>query len=111
MDSMIIIYVPCTGVEEAKNIGLAIMRARLAPCYNILPGMQSAAFWPPKTGEIEEVQTGAVLLLKTITSKYHKIELEIKKLHSDSNPCIFSVDVRHVSKEYYRWLVSEMEVM
>ena len=109
MDTMLVIYVPCTGIEEAKKIGLSIMKTRLAPCYNILTDMQSAAFWPPKIGEIEEVHTGAVLLLKSVKSKFSAIETEIKKLHSDTNPCIFAIDVSHVSKEYYNWLVSEME--
>lgn len=108
---MIVVYVPCNSIEEAKRIGLAVMKVRLAPCYNILTGMQSAAFWPPKTGDIEEVQTGAVLLLKSIKSKYSTIESEIKKLHSDTNPCIFAIDVGAVSKEYYTWLISEMEVV
>ncbi len=108
---MIIIYIPCTGTDEAKKIGLAVMKTRLAPCYNILNDMQSAAFWPPKTGEIEEVHTGAVLLLKSVKSKFTAIETEVKKLHSDMNPCIFAIDVSCVSKEYYNWLVSEMEIV
>lgn len=106
---MIVIYIPCTGTDEAKKIGLAVMKARLAPCYNILSDMQSAAFWPPKTGDIEEIQNGVVLLIKTIKSKYVAIESEIKKLHSDTNPCIFAVDVSHVSTAYYDWLTSEIE--
>ena len=110
MDTMIVVYVPCVGIEEAKKIGIAVMNTRLAPCYNILTGMQSAAFWPPKTGEIEEVQTGAVLLLKSIKSNYSAIELEIKKIHSDTNPCIFAIDVSSVSEKYYSWLISEMEI-
>ncbi len=109
MDTMIVIYIPCVAIEEAKKIGLAVMKKRLAPCYNILPDMQSAAFWPPKSGEIEEVIHGAVLLLKSVTSKFQSIETEVKQLHSDSNPCIFSLRVDNISGAYYQWLVSEME--
>ena len=86
------------------------MKKRLAPCYNILPGTFSAAYWPPKTGKIEEVN-GAVLLIKSVERKYAVIEREVKKLHSDKNPCIFAIPVARVSKEYYQWLVSEMEVV
>jgi uncharacterized protein involved in tolerance to divalent cations len=60
---MIIIYIPCVSVEEAEKIGKKVMKKRLAPCYNIIPQMHSAAFWPPKTGEIEIV-AGAVLIIK-----------------------------------------------
>lgn len=107
MDSMIIVYVPCANTDEVKKIGTHIMKARLAPCYNILGSMQSAAFWPPKTGEIEEIN-GAVLLIKSVASKYPAIENEIKSLHSDSNPCIFSIKVDSVAKEYFEWLQSEI---
>lgn len=109
MGTMIVVYIPCTGIDEAKKIGIQVMQKRLAPCYNILPDMQSAAFWPPGTGEIETVQHGAVLLLKSVSSKFSPIEAEVKKLHSDSNPCIFSIRVDNVSGAYYQWLVSEME--
>jgi periplasmic divalent cation tolerance protein len=111
MDTMIVVYIPCTSVEEAKTIGLSVMNARLAPCYNILTDMQSAAFWPPKIGEIETVSSGSVLLIKSVASKFTAIEQAVKKLHSDSNPCIFALNVSHVSKEYYDWLISEMEAV
>src|SRR5690242_9580910 len=107
MKQMIIIYVPCKDAEEANKIGTSVMKKRLAPCYNILQNMYSAAFWPPKTGEIEEV-SGAVLLIKSIDAKYELIETEVKTLHSDQNPCIFSIPVSHVSKEYSEWFLSEI---
>jgi uncharacterized protein involved in tolerance to divalent cations len=105
--NMIIVYVFCTSAEEAEKIGTQIMKKRLCPCYNIIPNTKSAAFWPPKTGEVEKVN-GAVLLIKTINSKYKHIETEVKKLHSDTNPCIFSIQVSNVSKKYYDWLKGEV---
>jgi uncharacterized protein involved in tolerance to divalent cations len=108
MKQMIVIYVPCIDVAEATKIGTHVIKKRLAPCYNIIQHTRSAAFWPPKTGEIEEV-SGDVLLIKSIAEHFEKIEIEVKKLHSDVNPCIIALSVSHVSKEYYQWLVSEME--
>ncbi len=108
MKEMIIVYVPCIDESEAKKIGTHIMRKRLAPCYNVIRNTYSAAFWPPKTNEIEET-SGAVLLLKSIPEKYNTIENEVKLLHSDTNPCIFALPVSHVSEQYFKWLVSEME--
>lgn len=108
MNTMIVIYVSCVNKEEAVKIGDAIMKKRLAPCYNILPHTTSVAFWPPKSGEVEKVE-GVVLLIKTIKKNYQSIETEIKKLHSDTNPCIFALPAVHVSKEYYQWLLSEMK--
>lgn len=107
MTDMIIIYVPCADLTEAKKIGSSVMKKRLTPCYNIIQNTFSAAFWPPDTGEIEEV-SGAVLLIKSIESQYTRIEEEIKSIHSDSNPCIFSIPVANVSETYYQWLRGEI---
>jgi periplasmic divalent cation tolerance protein len=107
MTDMIVLYISCTDAEEAKKIGEHIMKKRLSPCYNIIPNMKSASFWPPKTGKIEKVN-GAILLLKSVDRKYLKIETEVKKFHSDKNPCIFSIPVSHVSKEYFDWLIREI---
>lgn len=104
---MIVIYVPCADADEAKKIGDFVMKKRLAPCCNIIGGTYSAAFWPPKTGAIEAV-SGAVLLIKSVDGKYDQIESEVKKLHSDTNPCIFSLPVSHVSQEYSDWMRSEI---
>lgn len=107
---MIVIYVTCVDLQEAKKIGTHVMQKRLAPCYNIIQNTYSAAFWPPKTGEIEEV-SGAILLLKSIHSNFAAIEAEIKTIHSDITPCIFSIPVSNVSDGYFNWLVSEMEIV
>lgn len=108
MTDMIIVYIPCVNKSEATKIGDALMQKRLCPCYNIITSMHSAAFWPPKTGEVERVD-GVVLLVKTIEKKYQAIEVEVKNLHSDKNPCIFAIPVSHVSKDYFEWLVSEIK--
>ena len=110
MKNMIIVYIACVNEAEAKKIGTHIMRKRLAPCYNVIRNTYSAAFWPPKSNEIEET-SGAVLILKSIQEKYNAIENEVKSLHSDTNPCIFALPVSHVSEDYYKWLVSEMEAV
>lgn len=107
MKNMIVIYVPCVDLSEAKKIGTHVMQKRLAPCYNILQNTYSSAFWPPKTGKIEEV-SGVVLLIKSIEEKFPEIEKEVKSLHSDTNPCIFSLPVSNVSEDYYNWLLSEI---
>jgi len=107
MTDMILIYVPCNSLEEARMIGEQVMKMKIAPCYNIIPQIESAAFWPPNTREIEKVNA-SVLILKTIEEKFEIAEKEISKLHSDKNPCIFSIHVNQVSQKYYDWLKSEI---
>jgi uncharacterized protein involved in tolerance to divalent cations len=108
MSDMIVVYIACNRLEEARKIGKHLMRLRVCPCYNIIPQMQSAAFWPPGSGKIEEVD-GAILLVKTLTKKFPAIEKEVLKMHSDKTPCIYSMPVLNVYGKYYRWLKSEIK--
>lgn len=105
---MIVVYITCNSNDEAETIGKRLMEKRLAPCYNIIPNMKSACFWPPKTGKIEEVN-GIILLVKTLEVKFDAIEIEIERLHSDSVPCIFALPVTRVSKKYLAWLNEEIK--
>jgi uncharacterized protein involved in tolerance to divalent cations len=107
---MIVIYVTCMDITEAKKIGTHVMQNRLAPCYNIIQNTYSAAFWPPKTGKIEEV-SGASLLIKSINTHFAAIEAEVKTIHSDITPCIFSLPVSNVSEAYFKWFLSEMDAV
>ncbi len=108
MTDMILVYITCVNENEAKKIGEVVLAKRLTPCYNIILQTYSAAFWPPKTGEVERVN-GSVLLIKTLESKYNDIEAEVRKLHSDKTPCIIAFPVAHVFDDYYRWLKKELE--
>ncbi len=105
---MIVIYVTCVDLTEAKKIGTHVMQKRLSPCYNIIQNTYSAAFWPPKTGAIEEV-SGVVLLIKSIAANFSTIESEIKTIHSDLTPCVFSIPASNVSEAYFKWFLSELE--
>jgi periplasmic divalent cation tolerance protein len=108
MNRLIVVYITCKGKEEAEKIGNQLMKLRLAPCYNVIPGMTSSCFWPPKTGEIERANE-VVLLVKTVESKFTAIEKEVEKLHSDNVPCIFALPITHVSKKYNAWLQEELQ--
>jgi periplasmic divalent cation tolerance protein len=104
---MILVYVTCKDVEEAENIAREIMNKRLCACVNIFKDMQSLTFWPPKVGEIDK-ENEAVLLLKTVKSKYDEIEKEISKIHSYVVPCIFAIPVIAVSDSYWDWFKGEV---
>jgi periplasmic divalent cation tolerance protein len=107
MTGMILIYITCKGNEEADKIGRHLMSKKLAPCFNILPGMHSECFWPPKTGEIEKSDE-TILLVKTLENKFDQIEKEVRILHSDETPCIFALPVTQVSEKYFKWLKDEL---
>ena len=108
MKEMLLVYVTCEDVEEARDIGRQMLKKRLCGCVNIFPDMQPMFWWPPKSNTID-TSSEVVLILKTIESKYEQLELEISKVHSFDTPCILALPVKHVHQKYYDWLIGEME--
>ena len=104
---MILIYITCQSVEQAKQIGRHLLEKRLCACVNIFDHMMPMYWWPPKEGKISE-DSEVVLLIKTLEEKFDEIERQVKKLHTDSTPCIFSIKVDRVSKQYYEWIKGEI---
>jgi periplasmic divalent cation tolerance protein len=104
-----LVYIPCKSVDQAETIGKSLLLLRLCACINIYPDMRSVYFWPPGKNELESASE-SVLIAKTTTSLLPRLEAEVKRLHTYTCPCIMSVPVSHVNKEYGDWLMSEMEV-
>ncbi|NGX33585.1 MAG: Divalent-cation tolerance protein CutA [Candidatus Anoxychlamydiales bacterium] len=105
---MILIYVVCKDIIEAKNIGKKLLEKRLIACVNILDGMKSFCFWPQNSDTIEE-SSETILLVKTIKEKFSEINEEIKKVHSYEVPCIFSIKVDDVDSKYQKWLNDQIK--
>jgi len=108
MTDMILVYITCESVAEAKKIGRHLMEKRLCACVNIFPDMQPMFFWPPKSGKIDESKE-VVLIVKTLNEKFEEVEKEVVKTHSSDTPCIFSIKVDKVSQKYFDWLKGELE--
>lgn len=107
MTDMLLVYITCDSVEQAKSIAKHLMGKKLCACVNIYPEMQPMFFWPPKSGIIDESKE-VVLIAKTIEPKYKQLEKEVTQVHTYDVPCIFAIPVKHVAKSYYEWLVGEM---
>jgi periplasmic divalent cation tolerance protein len=107
MTDLLLVYITCDSVKQAKEIGKHLLEKRLCACINIFPEMQPMFFWPPKSGKIDESKE-VVLIAKTIESKYQELEKEIHKIHSYDVPCVIAIPVHHVSQKYYDWLIREL---
>ena len=102
--SMRIIYTTAKNLTEAKKISKHLLQNKLIACANIFP-ITSMYNWKNKIKEENEF----VLLLKTKTKNYKKIEEEIKKIHSYDLPAIYSWKADEVSKEYDDWVNKELK--
>lgn len=96
---MILIYITCKDEAEAENISKTLIGKKLAKCTNIFP-IKSFYIWKNKFTKDSEV----VLIAKTKKELFKKLESEVKKIHSYEVPCILSIDVNDVNKEYKKWV-------
>lgn len=107
MTDILLVYIPCKSVEQAKTIGKHLLSKRLCACINIYPEMNSFYFWPPKSGIFEESHE-SVLIAKTSKDLYTRLEEEVGKIHTYTCPCIMAIPVENINKAYYDWLKGEL---
>jgi len=118
---MVIIFITCKNKKEAEKIGLALLQKRLAACTVIIPKVYSAYFWPPRSQRRQgwsqssgaaknriEKSGEVILLVKTLKQKFSALEKEVRRLHSYTIPFIAAVPVVSITKEYLKWLESEL---
>lgn len=104
-EGMIFIYITCKNKEEAKKIGLDLVKKRMAACVNIIPLIESFFSWK---GKIEK-KSESVLIVKTIKKNFKKVEKEVKKLSGYTTPCILEIPIARGNKAYLNWIEKEIE--
>ena len=105
---MILVYITCSGEEEARKIGKQLLEKRLCGCFNIINGMKATYWWPPKSGKIEESDE-TILIVKTLKDKFDAIEKEVLKMHSSDTPCLIAIPAVKVAKKYFKWIKGEIQ--
>ena len=99
---MVLAYITCKDEREAKHIAINLLRKRLIACANIFP-IKSIYWWQGKIAS----GTESVIIAKTISKKYKKVEQEVIKLHSYRVPCILRINAVS-NKEHEQWLNKEI---
>lgn len=95
-----VILSTASSVSEAKKIGEALVRERLAACVTFVPGIQSVYSWKGKMERSREV----FLVIKTQASRYRALEKRLRALHSYEVPEVLSLPISEGSAPYLRWL-------
>jgi len=106
MSRILWVLINCNSSVEAGRIGRAMLKKRLAACYDIFPRQKTAYFWPPRSGKITTGK-GALLVLETLPAKQTAIRQLVVKLHSDQLPFIGSLAIA-VDRQYQRWVGQEI---
>ena len=99
------IYVTVENSKQAEIIAELAIKNKLCACANIFPEIHSMFEWEGKVNLEKET----VLILKTIESKFQKLEKLISENHTYETPCILKLDISKGNKKFLNWLQSTME--
>ena len=103
MSEVIVVLCTCGDDAEANRIAATLVTERLAACVNIVPGVKSVYRWQ---GRIETASEH-LLLIKTTSENWERLESRLIELHSYDTPEILRLPVAGGSEKYLDWLKSE----
>lgn len=98
-----IVYSTCPDAQTARDIGRALVVAKLAACVNILPGMTSIYQWDGEVSTDDEV----VMIIKTRKALVEKVIAEASAQHPYDTPAFLALDVVVGAPAYLSWIMSE----
>jgi periplasmic divalent cation tolerance protein len=84
-DDILVVYVTCADIDEARRIGRALVQDGLAACVN-LRAHETLYRWE---GNVEAGQEIG-LLAKTVRDSYPALQARVCDLHSYELPCIIA---------------------
>jgi uncharacterized protein involved in tolerance to divalent cations len=103
---MIFIYVPFQDVETAKIVGKLLVEKRMAGSVDLIPSRSfNRDSGLPGQGEVKET-TGAVMIVKTIERHIQGIEEIVVEYHRDSVPCVATIALHRLNREFKDWLIN-----
>jgi periplasmic divalent cation tolerance protein len=103
--NFIVVMVTCSSSREAKKIAGSLLDKRLVACANIVPDIGSRFWWKGKIENAREV----LVIMKTKTGNFNKIESEVKKLHSYEVPEIIAIPIVMGNRQYIKWIKDETD--
>lgn len=97
-----ILVVLCTlpDQETAARLAGALVEEQLAACINIIPGLTSVYRWK---GEVQK-DSEVLLLIKTNSTVYARLEQRIRALHPYELPEIIAVPLQTGQADYIQWI-------
>jgi len=99
MDDILLVYVTCADMAEARVIGRTLVAEQLAACVN-LRTHETIYAWQGAIEQGEEIG----LLAKTTRNTYPALQRRVQQLHSYALPCIVAIDVVAGLPGYLDWV-------
>jgi periplasmic divalent cation tolerance protein len=97
----IVVLVTCKSPAEARRIVRAVVTRRLAACGNVIAAPVTSIYrWK---GRVERARE-TLLILKSTSGAFPRLEKEIRRLHSYEVPEIIALPIISGSKAYLAWI-------
>jgi periplasmic divalent cation tolerance protein len=101
MTDKIVVLVTCGSAKEAKKIARAVVEQRMAACANMVTSpVQSVYRWKGRVESAKEF----LLIIKTTQSRFAKLKVEVKRLHSYDVPEIIALPIAAGATDYLNWI-------
>ena len=97
------VYVTAPNVDEASNIGRALVNEHLVACVNIIEGVRSIYRWENNIEDEKEV----VLVMKTTENNVDAVTNKIKSMHSYDCPCVVALEITGGNPSFLQWVANE----
>jgi periplasmic divalent cation tolerance protein len=86
--------------DHADRIARTVVEERLVACVNVVSGVKSLYWWK---GELQD-DSETLLVIKTPTSQYAKLEQRLLEIHPYQVPEVLSLEVVDGSRSYISWV-------
>jgi len=96
----LVVLCTCPTAGTAQAISTALLEQRLAACVNRVSGVRSMYRWAGKIEHDDEV----MLVIKTATGHFARLETTIRSLHPADVPEIIGLPIVMGSGDYLDWL-------
>jgi periplasmic divalent cation tolerance protein len=100
-----IVYMTAKDVSEARKLGRALLKDRLAACVNILGPMESMYWWRGVVQNEKEV----VLIAKTTARNLNALMRKVLSIHSYDVPCVVALPIAKGNPAFLQWIGKETQ--
>jgi periplasmic divalent cation tolerance protein len=100
MKKFISVFVTVSGKKFSEKIVNSVLDKKLASCVSVIGGVSSFYWWKGKREKAKEF----LLIMKTVKSKFKKLEKDIKANHPYEVPEIAAFDICAANADYLKWI-------
>ena len=104
-NSYLIVYCTVPDEKTAVAISKTVVTEKLAACCNIIPHLRSIYSWKGQICDDSEL----LLLMKSRSDVYGRLERRIRELHPYEVPEIIAVEINRGLDEYLNWVDENVE--